>query len=198
MISNCQPSLRAMASAFGTLGVSMKPKRSVTREKVALISSSRTRSRVDPRRRRGLDGEDDVLLVQHLVVLQTVHQRGRRAARIAGQKHGGARHALRRPLFQHRHQIGQRNFELARSSRTEAGCRAATCTSAASRRRRAPAAPSRLRKPSAGWLPRKVRSRSRNGAISAAAAIGDHCQTFQITTNAIIAVTTIVPVTEMP
>ena len=44
MMSNCQPSLRAIASAFGTLGDSMKPKRSVTFEKVALISSSRTRS----------------------------------------------------------------------------------------------------------------------------------------------------------
>ncbi len=39
---------------------------------------------------------------------------------------------------------------------------------------------------------------SRNGTISAAAASGDQCQTFQITTKAIIAVTTIVPVTAMP
>ena len=45
---------------------------------------------------------------------------------------------------------------------------------------------------------RKVRSRNRNGAISAAAATGDHFQTFQITTKPIIAVTTMVPVTEMP
>ena len=31
MMSNCQPSLRAIASAFGTLGVSMKPKRNASR-----------------------------------------------------------------------------------------------------------------------------------------------------------------------
>ena len=39
---------------------------------------------------------------------------------------------------------------------------------------------------------------NRNGAISAAAAIGDHFQTRQITTKAIMAVTTMVPVTAMP
>ena len=44
MMSKCQPSLRAIASVFGTLGDSMKPNRSVTLEKVALTSSSRTRS----------------------------------------------------------------------------------------------------------------------------------------------------------
>ena len=44
MMSKCQPSLRAIASVLGTLGDSMKPNRSVTLVKVALISSSRTRS----------------------------------------------------------------------------------------------------------------------------------------------------------
>ena len=44
MMSNCQPSLRAIASAFGTFGVSMKPKRSTTREKVSPTGSMRTRS----------------------------------------------------------------------------------------------------------------------------------------------------------
>ena len=44
MMSNCQPSLRAIASVFGTLGDSMKPNRSVTLEKVALSCSIRTRS----------------------------------------------------------------------------------------------------------------------------------------------------------
>src|SRR6186997_2754046 len=43
----------------------------------------------------GLDGEDDVLLVQHLVVLEAVHERGRRAGRIAGQEHGRAWHVGR-------------------------------------------------------------------------------------------------------
>ena len=39
---------------------------------------------------------------------------------------------------------------------------------------------------------------SRNGTISAAAAHIGHFQTCQITTKAIIAVTTMVPVTAMP
>ncbi len=39
---------------------------------------------------------------------------------------------------------------------------------------------------------------SRKGAISAAAASGDQRQTFQITTNAMVPVTTMVPVTAMP
>ncbi len=46
--------------------------------------------------------------------------------------------------------------------------------------------------------PRNVRSISRNGAISATAAHSGQRQTFQITMNAISAVTTIVPVTAMP
>ena len=45
---------------------------------------------------------------------------------------------------------------------------------------------------------RNVTSSSRNGAIRVAAGSGCHFQTFQITTKPIIAVTTMVPVTEMP
>jgi hypothetical protein len=41
--------LRAIASALGTLGVSMKPKRRVTLEKVGLICSSFTRSAISTR-----------------------------------------------------------------------------------------------------------------------------------------------------
>src|SRR3984957_17973813 len=44
MISNCQPSLRAITSALGTFGDSMKPKRSRTVENLSLIFSIRTRS----------------------------------------------------------------------------------------------------------------------------------------------------------
>ncbi len=44
MMSNCQPSLRAIASAFGTFGDSMKPNFSTTLVKVGLICSSLTRS----------------------------------------------------------------------------------------------------------------------------------------------------------
>ena len=46
--------------------------------------------------------------------------------------------------------------------------------------------------------PRKMRSISRNGAINAPAAHGDHFQLFQMTMKAIMAVTTIVPVTAIP
>ena len=45
---------------------------------------------------------------------------------------------------------------------------------------------------------RKVRSTNRNGTISAAAATTVQRQTLQMTTKAIMAVTTIVPVTAMP
>ena len=41
-------------------------------------------------------------------------------------------------------------------------------------------------------------SRNKNGAISAAAAIGDQFQTRQITIKPIMAVTTMVPVTAIP
>ncbi len=44
MISNCQPSFRAITSAFGTLGDSIKPKRSRTVENLSLIVSILTRS----------------------------------------------------------------------------------------------------------------------------------------------------------
>ena len=44
MMSNCQPSLRAMASARGTLVVSMNPNRSRMRENVLPRGSMRTRS----------------------------------------------------------------------------------------------------------------------------------------------------------
>ena len=45
---------------------------------------------------------------------------------------------------------------------------------------------------------RKVRSISRNGSISAAAASGDQRHIRQITMKAIMQVTTMVPVTAMP
>ena len=84
MMSNCQPSLRAMASAFGTFGVSMKPNRRKTRENVLPTGWMRTRS---PASTRGvsarLDGQNDVLLVQHLVMLEAMEKCCYRAARPA-------------------------------------------------------------------------------------------------------------------
>src|SRR5436305_3194458 len=77
MISNVQPSLRAMASARGTLGLSMKPKRSDTRVNVCPTLSMDTRSAAGT---RGACSEWMVfVLVQHLVVLEAVHESGGRA-----------------------------------------------------------------------------------------------------------------------
>src|SRR6516162_5022458 len=69
---------------------------------------------IDARGGGGLDGQNDVLLVQHLVVLEAVHERSRRARRIAGEEHGCARNALGRPFFQHRHQFVEWKLQLAR------------------------------------------------------------------------------------
>ena len=111
MMSNCQPSLRAIASAFGTLGDSMNPNRSVNVEKaVADLLQSHALGRINSRRGRCFDGEDNVFLMQHFVVLQTVHQRSRRVRRIAGQEYGSARHPVRRPLFKHCYEIGERKL----------------------------------------------------------------------------------------
>src|SRR3954449_3898840 len=44
MMSNCQPSLRAITSAFGTFGDSMKPNRSRTVANLSLMVSILTRS----------------------------------------------------------------------------------------------------------------------------------------------------------
>src|ERR1700681_3851886 len=73
MMSKVQPSLRAIATALGTVGISM---------------NAHPLGRIDARRGRRLHGQDDVLLVQHLVVLEAVHERGRGAVGIAGQEYG--------------------------------------------------------------------------------------------------------------
>src|SRR5208283_2252154 len=65
---------------------------------------------IDARRVRRLDGEDDVLLVQHLVMLEAVHQCGRRAQWITGEEYRGAGHADRRLLFETGDQEFERRF----------------------------------------------------------------------------------------
>ena len=50
------------------------------------------------------------MLVQHLVMLEAVHERGGRALRRAGEKDRRARHAERRLLFQHAHEVGERDL----------------------------------------------------------------------------------------
>ena len=65
--------------------------------------------------------QNDVLFVQHLVMLEAVHQRGRRAFRIAGEKHRGAGHALRRLFLEDADEIVERGFEPARLGEQNAG-----------------------------------------------------------------------------
>ena len=119
MMSNCQPSLRAIASAFGTFGVSMKPNCSATVAEVLRRSASMRHPLVLGHARRvgGHDGQDHIVLVQHLVVLEIVQQRGRREFGIAGQEHRGARHDVRRLLLQ----------ALAAASRAAPRCGASCC-----------------------------------------------------------------------
>ena len=73
------------------------------------------------RRVLGDDGEDDVVLVQHLVVLEIVQQRGRREFGIAGEEHRGARHDMRRLLLQAVQQRFERHLGLARLVGEDAG-----------------------------------------------------------------------------
>ena len=61
--------------------------------------------------RRG-DGEDHIVLVQHLVVLEIVQERGGRRLGVAGQKHRGARHDMRRLLCQIVEQHVERYFQM--------------------------------------------------------------------------------------
>ncbi len=70
-------------------------------------------SSVHARRVRVFDAEDNVLFVQHLVMLETVQERGRRAFRVAGEEYGSAGHSLRRFLFQYADKIVERGFEPA-------------------------------------------------------------------------------------
>ncbi len=130
-------------------------------------------------------------------MLQAVHQGCRRADGIAGQENGGAGNPLRRPLFQHRHQIGQRKLQLARFLEQKPA--AAPPSVHQQHHHRA----QRQRYPAALEHFQEVRGKEgeveeQERRISAAAANGDHFQTFQITTKPIIPVTTMVPVTEMP
>ena len=77
----------------------------------AIVTRSSSRH---ARRVLGDDGEDHVLLVQHLVVLEVVQQRGRRELGIAGEEHRGARHDVRRLLLQAVQQRLERHLGLAR------------------------------------------------------------------------------------
>ena len=73
MMSNCQPCLRAIASAFGTFGCSMYPNFRDTLEKCFVM-------RRDPhpilfghaRRVGGNDRKDHIIFMQHFVVLEIV------------------------------------------------------------------------------------------------------------------------------
>ncbi len=130
-------------------------------------------------------------------MLEAVQERGRRAFRIAGEKNRRARYPMRRLRFQTADQIAQRHLEPARLLEQDA--RAAPPgqhddDEQLANQQREPAAVENLQKIGA----RKVVSIAASGTIRAAATMGFHFHTFQITTNAISVVTTIVPVTAMP
>ncbi len=78
----------------------------------------------DARRVGGDDGEDDVALVQHLVVLEIVQERGRRELRMAGQEHRRARHDMRRLLLEARKQRVERHLAALRLLREDVGAAA--------------------------------------------------------------------------
>ena len=68
-----------------------EPKRIITRVNDLPSGSMLTRSSVATRGGFGDHGQHHVMLVQHLVVLEAVQQRGRRALGVCGEEHGGAR-----------------------------------------------------------------------------------------------------------
>jgi hypothetical protein len=73
MMSNCQPSFRAITSAFGTFGDLDKAEAEPHGGELVADLLHPDRSAGSTRRRlRGLDGQDHVVLVQHLVVLEVV------------------------------------------------------------------------------------------------------------------------------
>ena len=81
-------------------GVSMKPKAESDRRELLAEISMRTRSVGRRAAFRGLDGQDDVLLVQHLVVLEIVQQRGRCELGSLVRNTAVPLHDMRRPLLQ--------------------------------------------------------------------------------------------------
>ena len=60
------------------------------------------------------DGQDHVVLVQHLVVLEIVQQRRRREIRVGGEEHGGPRHDIGRPLLEVLDQRLERHLDAPR------------------------------------------------------------------------------------
>ena len=124
----------------------------------------------------GADRQDDVPLVDDLVVLQIVQERGRRAVRIAGQEDRGAGHAVRRLGVEPGDEIAQRDLDAPRLLREDRRAaspgqhhqhqRAAEAGSASSRR----AAIFRL------FAARNVEAMKTNGPMRASAVQARQCQ----------------------
>ena len=93
--SNFRPARRAWASARETLGVSMKPKRSVSWPKCGprppVARSTVGLGHGDAKR---LDCEDDCLVVQDAVVLEVVEKRTGHNIGIRAEEEGGSRHDM--------------------------------------------------------------------------------------------------------
>ena len=140
---------------------------------------------------------DDVLLVQHLVVLEAVQQRRGRAFRIAGEKHRRPRNPLRRLSLQHAHQIVERRLEPAGFLEQEpraAPPRVHHQHDDAAERQRHPAALDDLEHVGGkkSQIDEEERQHQRRRGD------GDQRHIRQMTMKAIMPVTTMVPVTAMP
>src|SRR5262249_51447313 len=105
--------------------------------------------RIDSRERRIIDRQNDIVFVQHLVVLQAVHQRSRCISRIAGEKHGRSWDAMRRPLLKTGHERIKRHLAFTRLIKSRMPRRQVYITVITTHR--ALAGSSRPRAPSAGW-----------------------------------------------
>ena len=76
---------------------------------------------MDARRLRGFDGQDDVLLVKHLVVLKVMQQRRGHEARIAGEEYRGALDEMRRAFLQALDEILERHLGPSRLAGEDGG-----------------------------------------------------------------------------
>ena len=112
MMSKVQPSFRATASALGMFGRLHEAKmQDDAHEAVADRLHLHAVLCRDAREVFGDDGQDDIVLMQHLVVLQAVQQRGGRAFRCCGEEHGRAGNAWRRLFLQRLDQRLDRHLE---------------------------------------------------------------------------------------
>ena len=121
MMSNLKPCLRRMReTARDVRRLHVAVAQLDAPERVADLLDAHAVFHLDARNVLGPHGQDHVLLVQHLVVLEVVQQSGGRRIGIARQEHGGSLDLMRRALFEHPHQLQEAARRSCGSSRT--GC----------------------------------------------------------------------------